>query len=52
MVKIGYAESELRKRVRQAGACWNAQRKVWMMRGAAVRRLGLEGRVVGRVEVE
>lgn len=52
LVKIAYGEESLREEIKRAGACWDPARKVWIMRGAAVRELGLEGRVAGWLEVE
>ena len=52
LLKIRYDEAGLRERLKQAGGQWNAQRKLWMARGEVVRRLALEDRVVGWVEVE
>lgn len=52
LVKIDYAESALRDRIKDAGGRWNAERKVWMLGAAAVRRLGLEPRIAGWIEIE
>ncbi len=52
LVKIGYDEVVLREQVKQAGGSWNRERKLWMMRGDAVRRLSLEARVAGWIEEE
>jgi hypothetical protein len=45
-VRIGYEETELRRQAKTAGAVWDAQRKLWKMSKAAVRKLKLEARVV------
>lgn len=52
LVKIGYDEVELREAAKQAGALWNRDRKLWMLRGEAVRRLNLEARIAGWIELE
>jgi len=49
-VKIGYEEGALREKVKAAGGVWSREKKVWLVRGHAVRRLELEGRVVGWVD--
>lgn len=45
-VRIGYAEAELRARVKDAGGQWDTRRKLWRLPRAAVRKLKLAGRVV------
>jgi hypothetical protein len=45
-VRIGYAEAELRARVKDAGGQWDARRKLWRLSRAAVRKLKLTARVV------
>jgi len=45
-VRVGFAEAELRARVKQAGGKWNRQRKVWEMRYDQVVALKLEARIV------
>jgi hypothetical protein len=52
LVKIGYGEAELREEVKRAGASWDRQRKLWIMGAEAVRRLGLQSRVAGWIELE
>ncbi len=44
-VAIGYGETELRARAKQAGTGWDAERKVWFMAYRMAVRLGLHGRV-------
>jgi hypothetical protein len=46
LVKIGYEESSLREKIKEAGGRWSGEKKVWLMTGVAVRRLQLEDRVV------
>jgi hypothetical protein len=45
-VRVGFAEGELRERVKQAGGKWNRSRKVWELRYAQVVALKLEARLV------
>ena len=45
-VRIGFNESELREKVKAAGAIWRTRFKLWEMDWRTVRELGLQGRVV------
>jgi len=45
-VRIGYAESQLRRVVKAAGGRWNPEKKAWEMRYGDVRDLGLTDRIV------
>ena len=45
-VRIGFAEVEMRDRVKQVGGKWNRRRKVWEMRYDQVVTLKLEARIV------
>jgi hypothetical protein len=45
-VRVGFAEAEMRERVKQAGGKWNRSRKVWDMRDDQVVALKLEARIV------
>ena len=45
-VRIGFAEVDLRERVKQAGGKWNRSRKVWELRYDQVVALTLEARIV------
>ena len=45
-VRIGFEETDLRERARRLGAVWRPQQKLWELRWADVRRLGLASRVV------
>ena len=45
-LRIGFAEVDLRERVKQAGGKWNPHRKVWELRYAQVVALELETRIV------
>lgn len=45
-VRIGYQETALRQQVMAAGGTWDAQGKLWNLPKSAIRRLGLQDRVV------
>ena len=45
-VQIAWGEAALARRVKRAGAAWDARRKVWVLAAGKVRRLGLEERMV------
>ena len=45
-VRVDYAESELRSRIKVAGAIWRARYKLWEMDWRTVRELDLQARVV------
>ena len=45
-VCVGFAEVEMRERVKQAGGKWNRSRKVWEMRYDQVVALKLEAHIV------
>jgi len=44
-VHMGFAELDLRRRVKQAGGRWNPASKAWELRYAHVRALELQGRI-------
>lgn len=50
LVKIGYEETSLRERIKEAGGRWNAEKRGWMLKGTAVGRLALEDRVIAWLE--
>ncbi len=45
-VRVGFAEVELRRRVKEAGGKWNPSRKAWELRYASVVALKLQARIV------
>ena len=45
-VRVGFAEGEMRERVKQAGGKWDRRRKVWELRYDQVVALKLEARIV------
>jgi len=45
-VRVGFAEADMRERVKQAGGKWNRRRKVWELRYDQVVALTLEARIV------
>ena len=45
-VRIGYSETQLRERVKNAGGIWRARQRLWEIDWKTVRELGLHDRVV------
>ncbi len=52
LVKIAFDEVALREKIKAAGGQWSPDRKLWVVSGAVVRRLGLESRVAGWLDLE
>ena len=52
LVKIGWDEAALRERLKIASARWRPDRKLWKPQEPLTRRLGLEERVVTRLELK
>ena len=50
LVKIGWDEAALRERLKMAGARWLPHRKPWKPQEPSTLRLGLEERVVTRLD--
>jgi len=50
-VRIGWSETELRQRVKAAGAIWGPRHKLWEMDWKTVRHLGLQARVVAEQQL-
>jgi hypothetical protein len=46
LVRIGYAETPLRERVKAAGAIWRSRHKLWELDWKTAREFGLQERVV------
>jgi hypothetical protein len=46
LVRINWGEIEFARAARKAGGVWLAQRKLWRLRYDAIRRIGLEARIV------
>jgi hypothetical protein len=46
-IRVEGYERELRARVKQAGARWKPQEKVWEISHAAAKTLGIQDRIVG-----
>ena len=46
-VAIAYRETELRERIKTAGAIWRPRHRLWEVDWKTVRELGIEDRVVG-----
>ena len=49
-LRVGFAEVDLRERVKQAGGKWNPRRKVWELRYDQVVALHMEDRIVKEYE--
>lgn len=49
LVRIAYQETELRRRVKEAGGEWDARLQLWRLPKAAIRKLGLTDRIVKHV---
>ena len=45
-VRVGFAEGDMRERVKKAGGKWDRRRKVWELRYDQVVALKLEARIV------
>ena len=45
-VRIGFGETELRQRIKDTGGAWDASKKLWRIKAASVRALGLQKRIV------
>jgi hypothetical protein len=45
-VRIAYGETELRERIKAAGAIWRPRHRLWEVDWKTVRELGLQSRVV------
>ena len=50
LVRIDFAETELREKVKAAGGRWDPNHKLWRIPRAATRALGLTKRVVKNVD--
>jgi hypothetical protein len=48
--RIGWAEKELRQRIKAAGGKWDASAGLWMLPLGTARQLGLMERIVGGSE--
>ena len=44
--RVAFEETELRGAVKAAGGTWDAKRKLWVLPGAAIRKLKLKNRIV------
>ena len=51
-IKVNWGETEIGRRVRQAGGKWNPQKKVWELRYDQVVKLGMENRIVGYLNID
>ena len=45
-VRIGFSETDLRERIKAAGAIWRPRQRMWEVDWKKVRELGLQGRAV------
>lgn len=48
-VRIGYDETDLRHRIKNAGGVWDGSRKLWRISGQAAKTLGLQKRIVRNI---
>ena len=48
-IKIGFGESELREKVKQAGGYWNPDQKAWILSYREVLKMGLERRMIDQM---
>ncbi|MBM4259727.1 MAG: hypothetical protein FJ147_28005 [Deltaproteobacteria bacterium] len=46
LVQIGFAERELRQRVKEAGGVWKPDKQAWELRFERAKALGLEKRII------
>jgi len=49
-VRVGFGETELRHRIKEAGGTWDGSRKLWRLSGAAAKALGLQKRIVKNIQ--
>lgn len=49
LIEIGYGETELREKVKQAGGFWNPEKRAWLLSYHKVLQMGLERRMVDGV---
>lgn len=49
-ISIAYGETELREKVKQAGAYWDSEKKCWKLSFRLVYQLGLEKRIMGELD--
>jgi hypothetical protein len=45
-IRIAFSETDLRERIKAAGAIWRPRHRLWEVDWKTVRELGLQGRVV------
>jgi hypothetical protein len=45
-VHVGYGETELRERIKEAGGFWDREKKLWRLAFSKAAQLGLEKRIV------
>lgn len=45
-VRVGYGETNLRQRIKEAGGIWDGNRKLWRVSGSTAKTLGLLKRIV------
>jgi hypothetical protein len=51
-LRVAFADVAVRHRVKQAGATWNPERRVWQLRYDRVVALGLTGRIVAEPGIQ
>lgn len=49
-VRVGYGETDLRQRIKEAGGTWDGSRKLWRVSGPTAKTLGLQKRIVKNIQ--
>lgn len=49
-VRVGYGETDLRQRIKEAGGTWDGKRKLWSLSGQAAKALKLQKRIVKDIQ--
>jgi hypothetical protein len=49
-LRIAYGETELREKVKEAGAYWDSKKKCWKLSFRQVIALGLEKRIIDQFD--
>ncbi len=49
-IRIGFGETELREKVKEAGGFWNPDKKAWIISYHKVLQMGLERRMIDELD--